>query len=804
MPRLASVLQYSLIAVAALGSAAAQQPAPGGTISGSVIDAMTGAPLARAIVTLTTPNATALLVDPRATSPSLSAARTVTTLANGVYRFGDLPVGTYRLRIQRVGYEPATIDVQLGDAGTPSVSVGLVVLPVRLRAVEVHARDAAFPGNSPPSAGADDRRISAARLRQTEFVSTDAREITDADVTEAATLGGRDVLRSLERLPGVALLDDWSAELWVRGNRWDHTRVYYDGLPLFDPLGVLGRTSGVSADAIGGAFLQPGVRSVAFGGDGATRIDFRSRPVVAGGWRGSAELAQFGASGAVERGRADSSAGFLVTAQHSLGRWLPTNAFAEALSGRLFNDGQATARGDIDLGDGKRLETSGLFTHDARTFAGDANQEWQNGAGRVSFLTRFGSFTATQSVGASHYGSRSNRFVASAGASGSPIARPVTSSIDYLNWSGRIDAPGASNTVTSAGYDLVAERASMLGTHAPAVWSDTAQMNVTRRGSLSYVSAWLDNRASLGERVMLENGVRVDVGGGHGLDAVRPAASAQAAFAFSANARASLGASRTYQYLQAIQLPVVGQGQTLPTSWVMSGDGVPLMSVDNATAGIEAWMSSGVLATANVYVRHTTGSVAADPTPGSLIGRPLFVDASESASGIELGMRRLAGRVTGSIAYSYGTATTTARGLSFPSPSNRTHSFSAVLASHVGSLNFGGAYALASGAPYTRIVLGQTGAPNGSAPVAGPPNGVRLPAYASLDLSVDYTRVIRNVSVVGFAGAQNVLGRTNATWYEITGVCDGMTAPTPECRDHDVFDTPVKLAPTIGIRLVVR
>jgi hypothetical protein len=541
------ILQYSLIAVAAVaaaGAAGAQQPAPSGTISGSVIDAMTGAPLARAVVTLTTPNGSALLVDPRAATP-LSTARTVTTATNGAYRFSDLPVGAYRLRIQRVGYEPSTVDVQLGDAGTPSVSVGLVVLPVRLRAVEVRAHDATLPGDSATRARADDARIAAVRSRQAEFLSTDARELTEADVAESATLGGRDVLRSLERLPGVTPFDDWSAELWVRGNRWDHTRVYYDGLPLFDPLGVLGRTSGVSADAIGGAFLQPGVRSVAYGGDGAARIDLRSRPVVSGGWRGSAEVAQFGASGAVERGRADSSAGFLVTAQHSLGQWLPNGTFSEALSGRLYTDAQATARGDVELGGGKRIETSGLFTQDERTFAGNANQQWQNGAGRVSFLTHLGSLAATQSVGVSHYASRSNRFFTNASSTDSVIASPVTSSIDYLDVSGRVDGAGASRSVTSAGYDLVVEHASMVGTHAVGVWLDPSQINASLSGTLSYVSAWMNNRASIADRVTLDNGVRVDIGGGHGLDAVRPAASAQAAYALSTSVRASIGGRRT-------------------------------------------------------------------------------------------------------------------------------------------------------------------------------------------------------------------------------------------------------------------
>jgi hypothetical protein len=732
------------------------------------------------------------VLDPRGATPAFALARTVTTSTAGSYRFSDLAVGAYRLRIQRPGYEPATIDVRLGDAGSPSVSVGLVVLPVRLRAVEVRARADATTADHPGSAIDDDARIAAVRARQATFLSTDARELTDADIAESATLGGRDVLRSLARLPGVTPLDDWSAGLWVRGNRWDDNRVYYDGLPLFDPLGVLGRTSGVSADAIGGAFLHPGVRPVTLGGEGATRIDLRSRPVTGGRWRGAAELSQFGASGALERGRADSSAGFLITTQHSLGSWLPRGAFfSEALDGRSYSDAQTTVRGDLDLGDGKRIETSGLFTHDARTLAGATNQEWGNAAGRLSFYAPVGTLVASHSIGVSRYASSTDRRIAG-------IERPVTSSVDYMNLSGRIEPRGASRDVTTMGYDLVIQHTSMDGTHESPLWADSSRLNAARRSSLGYASAWVDSRASLGDRVTLENGFRLDIGGGRGLDALRPAGSAQAAFALSPGTRVSIGASRAHQYLQGLQLPLVGQGPTLPTSWILSGDDVPVMSVDNATAGVEAWLTTGVLASANAYFRQTTGAIASDPTPGPLNRRAIFVDASESARGVEVSARRLIGRVTGLLAYSYGNATTNARGLSFASPTNRTHSLDATMAAHLGPVSFGAAYTLASGAPYTRIEAAQI-------PVAQAPYALRLPTYASLDISLDYTRAIGGMTLIGFVGAQNVLGRKNATWYEISGYCDAQhLVASPQCLDHDVIEAPVKLQPTIGLRLVMR
>jgi hypothetical protein len=803
------------VAVSTASSAPAQQPAPSGsagaTVSGSVIDASTAAPLARATVTLTTADGFAFLVDPRTQSPS-ALARTVTTSANGTYRFSDLPIGAYRLRVQRVGYEPATIEVRLGDSGTSPVSVGLVVLPVRLRPVEIRAHDPGLTNDRTPGASAGDGRIAAALARQEAFLSTDVRELTTADVAESATLGGSDVLRSLQRLPGVTQLDDWSAKLWVRGNRWDHDRVYYDGLPLFDPLGVLGRTSGVSADAIGGAFLHPGVRSVLVGGEGATRIDLRSRPSLGtgGDWRGSTELSQFGVSGAVERSMVDSSAGFALTAQHSLGRWL-RGLSSDALSGRAYSDAQATFRGDADLGNGKRFETSGLVTSDARTYGTDlggaSSQTWSNAAGRITFFAPLGTLGMSQSVGITRFASSSARTLEVS--AGGLVSSPVRSSVDYATLSGRIETRASTRDVTTVGYDVTVDGSSIDGTQQELMWPDSSLTHVSRRNRLRYGSAWVDTRTSLGERVTLETGLRADVGGATGVEAVRPAGSAQALFALSPGTRVSLGAGRVHQYVQGLDLPVVGQNQTLPTSWLTSGDGVPVMSVDNAMAGVEQWFGRGVLAAANLYARHTSGAISADPTPGSLLRRPLFVDATESAQGVELSARMLVGRATGLLAYSYGKATMSARGLSFPAPADRTHALDAAVSLHLNGFNLSSAYTLTSGAPYTRIVVTSPLTSPGGAQTAvrEAPNAQRLPAYSSLDLSLDYTRVVGGFGVVAFAGAQNVLGRRNATWYEISGYCEnGQTQPvvSPQCRDHDLLGAPVKLTPTIGLRLIMR
>ena len=363
--------------------------------------------------------------------------------------------------------------------------------------MEIRARDSSSPGGVRFGNTAERDRIAAARSRQKELLSTDARELTMADVVDGATLGGSDVFRALQRLPGVTQFDDWSAKLWVRGNRWDQSRVYYDDLPLFNPLQALGRGAGVNADAIGGAFLQPGVRPVSVGGEGAARIDLRSRPATGlGDWRGATQLALFGLSGVVEREKKDETGGFVLSANHSLGGWFD-GASNYLSSDRSVNDAQIVGRGDLQLGGGRRIETSALITRDERSGAHlrvPETQGWNNAAGRVTFFQPLGALVATSTVGITHFASDLQDAIAEApgefGIVSNPHFSPVTSSVDYVMLSGRLAPAAFSTNGWALGYDLVNQRSAFGGMREHLLWSD-----------LSTRSSRLQRRAFLRESV---------------------------------------------------------------------------------------------------------------------------------------------------------------------------------------------------------------------------------------------------------------------------------------------------------------
>jgi hypothetical protein len=106
-------------------------------------------------------------------------------------------------------------------------------------------------------------------------LDADSRVLTEADVREAVTLAEPDLFRTLQRLPGVAARDDYTAALGTRGAPWDQTQVSFDGLPLFNPLHAAGLVSAVNTDALGAVAFHPGVQPTEHAGGAAALVGLR-------------------------------------------------------------------------------------------------------------------------------------------------------------------------------------------------------------------------------------------------------------------------------------------------------------------------------------------------------------------------------------------------------------------------------------------------------------------------------------------------------------------------------------------------
>ncbi len=806
------ILALSLLSAAGWGAlhpAAAQEPgeATAGAVVGRVVDAGTGEGLAGAVVVLE-PAPGGLVPTSRGGPAFLATTLSVLTDERGEYRFSGLPSGPYRLRIRRLGYRPATIDLEYRSDDPFRVSIGLTVAPVRLEPVEAAAAAAPYGRADAADGAAMDARIVAERERQERFLLSDVRAVTHADVIDAVTTGETDLFRALHRLPGIVTRDDFTADVYTRGARWSDTRIYFDGLPLFDPVHVLGAFSAVNTDALGAAFLHPGVAPTAIGEGAAAVLDLGSRPGGGrGDLRGVGEVSLLSVRGALDQRLPGERGGWMVAA-----RRLHLDLIAPTYRPYGFFD--VSGRFDLRLGNAYGLEVSGMWEEDgvtrsAQGLLGGDEGDWGNRVARASLTGPVGELLARHTVGVSNYSADIRDPLVPVNGKLPP---PTDLEITYLLVSGEIE-PADGDASWSAGYQVTRQ---ILGYHGPRPEPYPEDLSLGRidvAAALSTVSIWTERRWRPNPALEFRTGLRAELGSG-----VRNAGRLRLAPRLTARihppgSRLSLSAGygRSYQYTQA--LGPAGDGVTedlYPADvWLLAADTIPAVESDVVTLGTEAWIADAWLAAANLYYRQATGLTVPDPTPGLVTAdRPVFVTARNYARGIEVSLRRLTGRWTGSIGYSLGVSDLEAEGLVYAADGDRRHAVDGVLAWQAsGTLRLGAAATVASGTPFTRFYIEEADGEDVLLARVGPSGAGRTPVYASVDLLVDWTKRYSGWSLGLYLQVHNALNHLNSGPYDgsfdrcpVAPVADRKFRPN-EFGGCDRFEEFVPFLPAVGVRV---
>jgi hypothetical protein len=819
------------------GALSAQTPPapPAGSVTGTVVAAATGQPLPGAVAVLEAAGGNVVVSS--AAGGFLARSRTVVTDDSGAYRFTQLPDGTYRLLVRHLGYHPAQLTVELRREARFRLSVGLVLNPIRLEPITASAPTADHYART--RGPVEERRrgsLDAESWRHDRFLEGDAAVLTHADVAEAVTLGESDLFRALQRLPGVSTRDDYTAGLWTRGAPWSQTRVYFDGMPLFNPVHAIGLFAGVNPDGVGAAAFLPGARSPSVGEGAAGVVEVESRAAEPG-VRGVGELSLVSAHGAAEWGTRDGRTGLTLAARRSwadLATRLAQSLGADTGTWIPYAFYDVNGRFNTDLGGGYALEASGLVEEDqvhgqVRQLLKATRGTWGNQLGRVSLLAPLLGWRARYTVGASRFDGSIQPIPTYGGGLPQLVSHgPTRNGVMVLTAAADVtDADPTAPRGWSAGIQASSLRQHYVGQYPrpyPAVVLPDTLVLAKR---LSTLALWGEERLQLGSGVAVEAGVRVEA---HAPVPNAPGVGVapKIAFRFSPTwlpVSVTAAAQRSWQYTQALAPagPSVGPDLYLTDVWLLAGDTIPALRADVGTAGLEARLGGVWVAAVTGYVRRTTGMAVPEPGPGPLTDdRPIFVTAVNDAHGFELSLRRLAGRWTFSGSYSYGISMLTTRSAlvgnavryHYPSPSDRRHVVDLTSLVRVGSaLRLGAAFTWASGAPYSRFLLStQPCAPgvlcstsDSSAFYIESPNAERTADFAALDLLVDWTRSLGKVRIGAFLQLRNVLNRANAITY--TGSLQACAASAPPrlvaigggvC---DRFDRGVPLLPLGGVRV---
>ncbi len=303
------------VALCLLAASIAAAQSATGSVSGVVVDAATGAPLARARV-------------------SLDGARGRRTLTNAHGRFvlADLPAGRGVLEVSLVGYALVRRDVDVPAGGT---------LDLRLPLAEgtgTYTEDVQVTG--------------AAAWRESGVAGQIA--IGSADIEELRSTLTEDPMRAVQTLPGVGGSDDYRSDFSIRATPFDHLGVTLDGIPA--PLLVhtvrqardTGSLAMINSDVLEGASVLFGSYPQRYGNRTGSQVDFRMREGSRARRQVRVAVSAIAASAVAEGPFGGARRGsWLVTARKSYIDWLIHRIDPETTGTFGFVDTQAKAVYDL-------------------------------------------------------------------------------------------------------------------------------------------------------------------------------------------------------------------------------------------------------------------------------------------------------------------------------------------------------------------------------------------------------------------------------------------------------------------------
>ncbi|MBK6947308.1 MAG: carboxypeptidase-like regulatory domain-containing protein [Haliscomenobacter sp.] len=103
-------------------------------------------------------------------------------------------------------------------------------------------------------------------------------------------VGGKDIFRGLQMLPGMNASDDLSADLSVRSGNGDENLVLLDGMTLYNVTHFFGIFSIVNPNIVDQVKIYKNAFPAEYGGRTSAIIDMRTQPMRQDGWQGVVDL----------------------------------------------------------------------------------------------------------------------------------------------------------------------------------------------------------------------------------------------------------------------------------------------------------------------------------------------------------------------------------------------------------------------------------------------------------------------------------------------------------------------------------
>ena len=357
--RLSRLLPWSValaLALVLIHTSLSAQPHPSASVSGFVHDAADGEALIGASVYLE--------------GPALGCITNV----SGYFVIPKIPTGTYTLACSYIGYTPFRQTIQVEPGESEKLAIALEAEAVEMAQTVVRADSMRTVERL------YDKPISEIRLSHRQ-------------VSQVPQVAEADLLRSLQTLPGILPLSDFSSALYVRGGTPDQNLYMVDGADVYNPEHAFGIFSTFNTDAIKQVELSKGGFGAEYGGRLSSILDVTNLDGNREEMEGSAAVSLLSAKTALQ-----APLGSLGSLSGSMRR----TYFDQTVGKRLddipdyyFYDGNLKAF--LDLSESDKLTLSGfagrdfldvVFNQDASSEAG-LHADWGNKTGSVRWTRVF-------------------------------------------------------------------------------------------------------------------------------------------------------------------------------------------------------------------------------------------------------------------------------------------------------------------------------------------------------------------------------------------------------------------------------
>jgi hypothetical protein len=173
------------------------------------------------------------------------------TNKHGYYVLVDVPEGKHTIIVSMIGYreERLEIDVRAGK---------------RLR------RDFYL---KPQPLGMEPVEVTAERARFEHEVDIGVRHVELSELKQIPGFVEQDLFRSLQMLPGVVSVSDFTSALYIRGGTMDQNLILLDGVTVYNPYHLLGFFSTFILESLKGAELYTGGFPARYGGAISSVLD---------------------------------------------------------------------------------------------------------------------------------------------------------------------------------------------------------------------------------------------------------------------------------------------------------------------------------------------------------------------------------------------------------------------------------------------------------------------------------------------------------------------------------------------------